>query len=260
MKSKDYKIVNKKGICLRPPIESRGETIVNRISSIKEQEHVEVVRIGILAGPKDDNPKFEKYDGGVKIKTAFTAKNPQTKYCICLEPEIMKSTSKLTWTTIDELINGLKNGIKQHPELRFYIYYLLILDKGTEPNFPHVICKFEKVFEFAADSDVGRMYSPEKKSLDLRAIYSNPKWVEKGGYWKKRKKDLIPDIYLNLPITGTKYVEAIWAKNHAHNLSYLKDVFMVRACDLKERTVPKKIYEPLPEGKCYEVDIDSIKF
>jgi len=258
MQSQDYKVVNKKGICLRPPIESKGETILNKIISIKEHEHLEIIRIGILAGPKDKSPEIEDYEGGVKIKTALTAKNPQTTYCICLDPNIMKSTSIFTWTAIDELIKGLKDGIKKHPELRFYIYFLSVLDKGTAPNFPHVICEFRKVFEFAADSEVGMMYAPEKKSLDLRTIYRNPEWVEKGGYWKKHKRDLIPDIYTNLPITGTKYVEADWAKNHAHNLTYLKEVFMVRACDLKEWTVPKKVYEPLPEGKCYAVDIESI--
>lgn len=258
MQSQDYKVVNKRGICLRPPTESKGETILNRIISIKEHKNLKIIRIGILAGPKDDSPEIEKYEGGVRIKTALTAKNPQTMYCICLDSKVMKSTSKFTWTTIDELIKGLKDVIKKHPELRFYIYSLSILDKGTEPNFPHVICEFRKVFEFAANSEVGMMYAPEKKSLDLRAIYRNPEWVEKGGYWKKHKRDLIPNIYLNLPITGDKYVEADWAKNHAHNLTYLKGVFMVRACDLKERTIPQKVYEPLPEGKCYEVDIESI--
>lgn len=260
MLSGSYNIVNKRGICLRPPIESKGETILDRIIPIREHKDTKLVRIQILAGAKDDAPEIEKYKGGVRIRTSLTSRNPQTMYCICMNPKIMKNTSKFTWTTIDDLINGLKDGIKNHPELRFYITYLEILDEGTEPNYPYTICEFKKVFEFAADSEIGIMYSPEKKSLDLTAIYRNPEWIddEKGGYWKKHRKDLIPDIYLNLPISGAKYVEADWAKRHAHNLSYLKEVFMVRACDLKEFTVPSKVYQPLPEGKCYEVNIEDV--
>jgi len=258
MSSQNRSIKNKKGICLRPPNWSKGETILNRIKPIVEHKQLDIVRIGILAGAKDDNPEIEKYEGGVKIRTALYAENPQTKYSICLDPEIMqKKPSKFTWTKIDDLIHGLEHGIKRHPELRFYINYLLILDKGTEPNFPHVSCEFNKIFEFAADSQVGIMYAPEKKSLDLEAIFRNPEWIDKGGYWKKHKRDLIPNIYTNLPVNA-KYVEAQWAKNHAHNLTHLKKVFMVRACDLLEQIIEKKQYEPLADGKCYEVDIDEI--
>jgi len=258
MQSPNYEIKNKKGICLRPP--SERETIMNRLVPIINNKYTEIIRIQVLAGPKDDSPTIENYEGGVKIRTTITSKNPQTMYCICLNPKSMKNTKKLTWTTIEKLIEGLTEGIQKHPELRFYITYLEILDKGTEPNFPHVVCVFKKIFEFAADSEVGLIYAPEKKSLDLEAIYRNPEWIDesKGGYWKKHRKDLIPDIYLNLPIAGAKYVEADWAKRHAHNLVYLTTVFMVRACDLKEWTLPRKIYEPLPDGKCYEVHIEKI--
>ncbi|KKL88658.1 hypothetical protein LCGC14_1922480 [marine sediment metagenome] len=260
MLSGNYKIKNKKGICLRPPIYSKGESIINRILPITENKNTEIVRIQVLAGAKDYNPEIEKYNGGVRIKTSITYKNPQTMYCICLNPEVMSNTGKFTWTIIEDLISGLTDGIKNHPELRFYITYLEIIDKGTEPNFPHTICLFRKIFTFAAESEVGMKYAPEKKSLDLEAIYRNPEWIDetKGGYWKKHRNNLIPDIYLNLPIAGAKYVEAGWAKRHAHNLTYLKDVFMVRACDLKEYTVPSKVYQALPEGKCYEVDIEDV--
>jgi len=256
--SEEYRIVNKKGICLRPPNDSIDETILDRVVPIYEHELLEIIRIGILATPRFQEPNIKRYNGGVKIKTAFSSQNPQTLYCICLYPSAMKNTRKFTWVKMEDLILGFENAIRENPELRFYIYYLLMLDKGTEPNFPHVTCEFKKTFPFATGSQVGLMYAPEKKSLDLMAIYRNPEWVEEGGYWKKHGRGLIQDIYTNLPIIGTKYVEADWVKNHAHNLSYLRDVFMVRACDLRARILEREVYDPLPEGKCYEVDIDDV--
>lgn len=264
MKSLDYKVVNKRGICLRPPVHKKGENILKKINPIIEHERLELVRIGILATPRFDAPKIETYEGVVKVKEALSSQNPQALYCICLEPSVMKKISKrkprYVWTTINDLIIGYEKAIRDHPELRFYIYYLLLLDKGARPNFARVMCEFTKIFPAAPDSEVGMMYAPEKKTLDLKAIYRNPEWIkiEKGGYWVKHKRDLIPNIYVNLPIEGVEYVEALYAKGHAHNLTHLREVFMVRGCDLKERIKRKKEYEALENGKCYEVDIDSI--
>jgi len=271
MISESFKIVNKRGICFRPPdtsiVNAHIKNVAESLKLIHDHKYMEVVRVGIIAGSKDRRPEKKTYNGGVVIKVALTEENPKTLYCICQNPSVMSKPSratKFTWTTFEDLYNGLVSAMKEYPDLRFYLYYLEVLDKGSPPSFPHVIAEFRKVFEFDKDSEVANVYHPEKKSLDLKAVYRNPEFVVnedkkgKGGYWKKHKIDLIPNIYLHLPIQKTEYVEAEWAKNHCHNLVYLKEVFMVRGCDLKESIVPQKVYQALESGKCYEVDINDV--
>ncbi len=256
MSSETYKIVNVKRVCLKPIDDKKGETILDRLKPIYENPKLEFVRIGILAGAKDENPKFDTYEE-VKIRIAFSSKNPRTLYGICEDSNKMKNTKKITWTEMHRLINGLEKGIKEHPELRFYIDYLLILDKGTVPNNAYVIIECKKIDGVASDSPVGIMLHPEIKPVDVITLYSidiKKNW-DKRGFWVKHKTDKIENIYKNYK--DYSFAEAKWVKTHTRNLFY-SDVFMVRGCDAKEYILPTKVYESLPDGKCYVVNKDSI--
>lgn len=253
MNSEKSKIVNVKRVCLKPIGEK--ETILDRIKSINKNMDLEIVRIGILAGPKDTDATFDEYEG-VKIRTSFSSKNPRTMYNICENSENMNNTKKITWTEKSRLVSGLEKGMKEHPELRFYIDYLLIIDRGNTSTPGYVMVECKKLSNVAPDSPVGIMLSPEVKPVDVIILYRINIEVnfDKRGFWKKHKTDEIPDIYKKFK--NYSFVEAKWVKTHAGSL-FDSDAFIVRGCDAKEYIIPTKTYEALPDGKCYVVDKNS---
>lgn len=247
--------------CLRPINRGKENILKHRLIPIIEHKQLELIRVGILANPRDSNPEITKYSGIVKIKTSLTTASKRIIYCICSNPEKKKNSKKLTWTTTEELIKGLEEAIVKHPELGFYLDYLLILDKGDTVNKSYVITEFKKVDSVSKESDMGKQLAPEFKPLDAILLYKTTvknNWIseDKGGYWIKHSSDIISDVYLNY--RDYSFVNAKFMLSHTRNIIDLDNVFMIRGCDAWKTIEPMEVITTDPNGLCYEISKEEL--
>ena len=229
-------------VFLKPPDEKKGETTIDIIQKIRDNPKLEILKIAILASPKNKESKTIDY-GQIKLK--FSS---QTF-------EIPKITHKLIDNyTETELINDLTElkrdmDYKYNIDLRFYIDYLLLLDKGFV-NKAYIIIEFKKMDDINPQSEVGIIIYPESKPLDVAKLF-RAEFDKKKEHWKKTKKGKIENISLHYNDRNHDYefVEAQFVASYTRNL-FNSDICEVRECTVKEYTKPTKVYEPFEQGTC----------
>ena len=226
-------------VFLKPPDEKKGETIINIIEKIQDNPRLNLLKIAILASPRNKETQTLQY-GQIKLKlSSQTFELPKLIHKIC---------NDYSETDLINDLNDLKRDTdyKYNIDLRFYIDYLQLLDKGDLSNNAYVIVEFKKMDEINPQSEVGITIYPESKPLDVAKLY-RAEWDKRREIWKKTKKNKIDNISLNYE--NHEFVEAKFVASYTRNL-FKSEVCEVRECTMKEYIRPEKVYEPFEQGTC----------